>query len=407
MAAKNEERAHALLGASSAKKWLNCTPSAKLEETMEDTTSDSAEEGTLAHSVCELKLSRLFTDTNMTQRTFTGKFNKLKKEKHYNAEMDGFTDKYVEYISQIAYGYQTAPYVAIEKRVDYGNYAKDGFGTSDCIILSGEECHVIDFKYGKGVAVSAEGNPQMGLYALGVLNAYGIIYPIKRVTMHIVQPRLSNYSSWQTSRDELVAWGNAVVKPKAELAYAGAGEYKQGDWCDSGFCKAAGTCRKRAEENMAVGETNPIDGKLKLPPLLNNKEVGDILEQAQFLAAWVKKLEAFALKEMENGNKVDGWKLVEGRSNRVIAELDTVLKKLMDAGYDKAILYNTEPLAMTRLESVIDGEDWKSIVSPSIIKPPGKPTMALETDPREEYKLKPTAEEAFGGENSFHKEEQI
>lgn len=403
--AKKEEREHALLSASSAKKWLNCTPSARLEDILGDATSDSAEEGTLAHNICELKLSKLFTDTNMPQKTFTTKLNRLKKEKHYKPEMDGFTDRYVEYISQIAYGYSAAPHVAIEKRVEYGNYAKDGFGRADCVILSGEDCHIIDFKYGKGIPVKAEGNPQMGLYALGVLNAYGIIYPTRRVTMHVVQPRLSNYATWQTTKDELTAWGNAVVKPMAQLAYAGEGECKQGEWCDSGFCKAAATCRKRAEANLAVAETDPKDGKLKLPPLLTNQEVGEILGRAQSLAAWVKKLGAFALKEMECGNKIDGWKLVEGRSNRVITELDAVLQELMNAGYDKEILYNTEPLAMTNLEGVIDGEDWKSIVVPHIIKPPGRPTIAQNTDGREEYKSKPTAEEAFGGENSFQKEE--
>lgn len=408
MPAKKKEREHALLSASSAKKWLNCTPSARLEDTLPDSTSDSAKEGTIAHDLCELKLRKLFIEPAMSERTYKTRHNKIKKEELYDPEMERHTDTYVEYIQLLAYGYQSTPYIVIEKRVDYGIYAPEGFGRADCIIIYGNTLHVIDFKYGKGVPVYAEKNPQMSLYALGALYAYDMIYQIENVIMTIVQPRLDNISEWETSADILRQWGNDVVKPKAELAFKGEGEYCQGPWCDDCFCRAAATCSHRAKENMSIEQDylNPISGTYDMPPILTNEDAGKVLERAQNLARWVKKLERHALESLIKGEDIPGWKVVEGRSNREFTSADDAYEALIKAGYKRELLYDQKPIPLTEAEKQVSKEDYEAILSKYIIKPKGKPTLALEGDKRPAYEVKPSIEEAFGGENQYKEENQ-
>lgn len=408
MTAKNKDREHALLSASSAKKWLNCTPSARLEDTLPDSTSDSAKEGTLAHDLCELKLRKLFTEPAMSDRTYKTRWNKLKKNELYDPEMERYTGAYVEYVQLLAYSFPTSPHIAIEKQVDYGLYAPEGFGRADCIIISGNTLHVIDFKYGKGVPVYAEENPQMSLYALGALYAYDMIYPIENVVMTIIQPRLDNISEWKTTAEALKQWGNEVVKPKAKLAYKGEGEYCQGPWCDDCFCRAAAVCSHRAKENMSIEQDyiSPITGSYDMPPVLSNEDVGKILERAQNLARWVKKLERHALEALLQGKAIPGWKIVEGRSNREFTNVDDAYDALIKAGYKRELLYDQKPISLTEAEKQVSKEDYENILNKYIIKPKGKPTLALEGDKRPAFEVKPSVEEAFGGENQY-KEENI
>lgn len=394
-----KERKHALLSASSAKKWLNCTPSAVLENTLEEKTSPAAQEGTLAHEIGELKLRKLFTEQSMTDRTYKSRLNKLKKNELYLEEMDRHTDAYVDYVSNIAYGYESVPYISIEKQLDYGEWAKEGFGTADCIIIAGKTCHVIDFKYGKGVPVEAKANPQMGLYALGVLAAYGFIYPIEKVIMSIVQPRLNNFSSWETTANELRTWGDVIVKPKAVLAYKGEGEFIPGEYCDKCFCRAAGICRAQKDYFMELEEY-----KEKIPPLLSNEEVGDVLQKAQNIAMWVEKLKSYALNELLKGNEIPGWKIVEGRSNRTFTDVDAAFGALIDAGYEEAVLYDKKPITLTEIEKIISKEDYGQILAGYIQKPKGAPTLAPESDKRAEYKQNNNAADDFGGGNKYTEE---
>lgn len=399
------EREHALLSASSAKKWLHCTPSARLEDTIPDERSEYAAEGTLAHSLCELNLCKRFTDKNMTERTFKGRLNKLMKEPHYAKEMDGFTDSYVDYITDIAYGFPSMPFMAVEKRVDYSEWAPEGFGTCDCVMVYGDQMHICDFKYGKGVPVSAYENDQLRLYALGAWNELRMIFPIKRVVLHIIQPRTGNPSSWETSIEELLQWGRQVVKPAAQKAFKGEGECVQGEWCDSGFCRLRATCRKRAEENHklmgeAVNRDPNVSSVMKLPPQISNEEVGRILKDAQFLASWVKKLEAYAQGELLAGREIPGWKLVEGRSTRTISDVDAAFRALQAAGYPEAVLYEKKPYPLTELEKNIEKEH-REILSQYITKPQGKPTLAPADDKRPAMQFGTTAEEAFGGANTY------
>ncbi len=390
------ERAHALLAASSAKKWIHCPPSARLEEVFPDKSSTEASEGTLAHAIGELKLRKLFVEMAMTERTYKTRLNKLKKDPLYQDEMERYTDSYADYVSKIAYSYSSAPYIAIEKKVDYSSIAPEGFGTADCVILSKNECHVMDLKYGKGVPVYSEENPQLSLYALGVITAYRMFYPIEKVILHIIQPRLDNFSSWETTVSQLQEWAEEKIMPAALLAFDGKGEFNQGSWCDECFCKAAATCKHRAKTNILLSE---YEGKV--PPLLTNEDVGSILEKAQFLAKWVKKLEGYALNQLVKGNEIPGWKIVEGRSNRAFSDVDKAFEALQAAGYDKSILYENKPLPLTEVEKIIGKDDFKTILGDFIVKPQGAPTLALHGDKREQMVLNSTAAEDFGGNNAY------
>lgn len=402
---RKEEREHALLSASSAHKWLYCTPSARLEEALPDKTGRAAEEGTLAHAMCELKLSKLFTDKNMTQKTYTTRMNKLQKHELYSPEMERFTQEYVDYIQELAFSMPAAPFIAVEKRLNYGDWAPEGFGTGDCVLLQGTELHIVDFKYGKGVPVSAEGNPQLALYALGALAEFGIIYPIEKVVLHIVQPRLKSFTNWETSREELLAWGT-WVKNRAELAYRGDGDFVEGAYCDSCFCKIAGTCRHRADNHMGLMDTamDPVSGKVSEPATLSDEEVGAILKKAQFLKKWVEKLEKYALDTLLAGGAIPGWKLIEGRSNRSFSNQEEVFSAIISSGYNEELLYERKPLSLTEVEKILDRETWQTVVTPYVINPEGKPTLAPADDKRPELKLKTSAEDAFGGENQYKEE---
>lgn len=415
MGKKKEERTHALLSASSAKKWINCPPSARLEESIAEEESGYAKEGTLAHSICELKLQKLFTDKNMTERTYKSRLKKLQQEDLYGPEMEGFTDEYADYVSGIAFSFPTPPFVAVEKRLDYSPWAPEGFGTGDAVIIHGKQLHIIDFKYGKGVLVKAEGNPQLMLYALGAYHEFARLFQIEEAHLHIVQPRIPNNSAWAVSMEKLLEWGEHIVKPAAELAYKGEGEFKpaaycRGDsenYCKSGFCKAYGRCRATAEQNLALME-EAFDTKRnvrKLPPMLSWEEVGALLKKAMFLKSWVESLEKASLNHLVSGGELPGWKIVEGRNNRKLSDADAALEELMKAGYEEAVLYNRVPIPLGELEKVCNKEDRQNILSRYIIKPQGKPTLAPADDKREAMEIqRVSAEEAFGGENSYKEE---
>lgn len=401
-----EERKHALLSASSSKRWINCTPSARLSETFPETTSDYAKEGTLAHDICELKLRKLFIEPGMPERTFKSAHNKLKKHVLYDPEMERYTDEYVDYIQRIAYSYPVSPKIVLEKEVHYGHVARDGYGFSDCVILSGTDCHVVDFKYGKGITVSAEENPQMMLYAIGAIAEYGIAYPVEQVILHIVQPRTKNFSRWELPAGKLQEWAEQTVKPAAELAWEGKGAFKQGPWCDDCFCPAAGTCRARMEENMEALQKHldPVTGKLMDEALLSNEEIGAILPLLELAAPWIKKVQKAALDKLLKEEKIPGWKLVEGRSNRNLPEPDKAYEALVAAGYKKAMFYEKKPIALTEAEKVITKDDYNTILAPFVVKPKGSPALAPEKDKRPAYQKDTTPQEDFGGENQYKEE---
>lgn len=381
---------HALLSASGAHRWLRCPPSARLEETLPESTSAFADEGSLAHELAALKLEKKFTvlkPSDHKKRMAAIKANPL-----YQAEMDGYTEVYLDYILGVVHAHPVKPYLAIEKQVDYGHIAPEGFGTADCIVIAGTQMSVIDLKYGKGIPVSAYENEQMKLYALGAIRAYQMIYCIETVKLTIVQPRLESISEFEISTADLLAWGDSI-KSTAAMAFAGLGHFTPGEkQCQ--FCLAAGTCRARAEKNLALAKIAPA-----LPPLLTNEEVGQTLKAAQDLAKWAKKLESVALNKLLDGEEIPGWKAVEGRSNREIDNLDEAFAILKSNGYDESLLYNRQPVSLTDLEDpkLVGKKKLKELIGAYIIKPPGKPTIATADDIREPFKRLSAADEFGGG----------
>lgn len=381
-----EEREHAILSASSAHKWLICTPSARLEEKFPNKTSDYMEEGTLAHEIAEFKVRSYFLEP-IPKATYTRRLNKLKAEKHFSKEMLDHTETYLEFIKGETLKTQTRPFITVEQKVDFSNYVPEGFGTADCIVISGNTLHVIDFKYGKGVKVDAEENPQMKLYALGALSQFGIFYDIDNISMSIVQPRLDSISTYNISKTDLLDWGENIVKPQAQKAFNGTGDFTQGEHCR--FCKAKGTCEFRAKENMkVVEEIQDITG------IVSNSELGEVITKTDGMEQWIKDIRAYALEQLLKGEDVPGWKAVEGKSNRKIVDVDKAFEIVEANGFEKAILYERKPITLTQLEKVVGKTKLTEMIGDYIEKPKGAPTLAKESDKRGPYKV--SASEEFG-----------
>lgn len=381
---------HALLSASSAARWLHCTAAPRFEEQFPENTSEYAEEGRLAHAICELKVIKHFT-TAIKPRTFTTRLKKLKENPLYQDEMDKTSDLYLEHLTERAMQYDTKPNVAAEVLVDFAEYVPEGFGTCDCIMIGGDTLSITDYKHGKGVPVSAENNPQMRLYALGALKRYKPVYGdrIKRVCMTIDQPRIQTEPSSETiTVEELLAWGESI-KPIAAKAYMGLGIFCPGEHCR--FCRGKAKCKARADQNTALEEFKdcvPQNGEK--PPLfgqgtLTDEEIGDLLIRGQELVKWYKDLEEYALGTILKGGTIPGWKAVAGRSNRTFTDTEAALNAAMAAGYDKSLLYELKPKTLTELEKLMGKAEFADKLGSFVVKPVGKPTLALLTDKREAY----------------------
>lgn len=357
---------HAILSASSAHRWMNCTPSARLEQEFEDHSTEAAAEGTAAHALAEHKLRKAL------------KLQTRKPKSNYdNDEMDAYTDGYVAYVLE-AYeeAKQRCPdaMLLIEQRLDFSGYVPDGFGTGDALIVADDTLHICDFKYGQGVLVDAQENPQMQLYALGALSIFDSLYDIETVTMHIYQPRRENISVWTISVEDLKKWAEQTLKPLAEQAFAGEGDYQPGAWCI--FCKAAVRCRARAEENLRLAQH-----EFKLPPLLSDAEVGVVLDKLDALIKWANELKDYAQDEaLNHGKQWPGWKLVEGRSIRKYTDEDAVIEAANAAGYKD--IFKKTLLPITEMERLMGKQGFTDILGKLVHKPAGKPALVPESDKR-------------------------
>lgn len=366
---------HAVLSASSAHRWLYCTPSARLEEQFPDSAGEAAAEGSLAHAIAELKLRKYFG--LMGPAAFTRMMNKLKKDEKYEEVMQTHTDVYVDLIRETA-----APegsMVFIEKKLDLSKYVPQGFGTADCIVLHGTDAHVFDFKYGQGVPVHAEENPQMMLYALGALYTYSAVFPVRNIKMTIVQPRLNNIGTWEIEAEDLLTWANDFLIPRAQMAWDGAGAFNPGD-AQCRFCRANAQCRARAEENEKIAKY-----EFKKGPLLENWEIADILGRIDELVKWANSIKEYALTAVLSGENIPGWKAVEGRSNRAFTDTDAAFEMLISTGVSKDILYERKPITLTAVEKLLGKKAFDELCGPYVDKPKGKPTLAPETDKRPPY----------------------
>lgn len=398
---------HALLSPSAASRWLNCTPAPRLEAELPDSTSTFAAEGTLAHSVCELLARKKFTIVKPSAHNAA--LRKLKKDELWNDEMLATATTYVDHLAERSMEFRHKPYMAFEVKVDITDYAPEAFGTCDCVMIGGEELIITDYKHGKGVPVSAEDNPQMMLYALGALKLYRPIYgeAIKRVTVYIDQPRLDSYSSHSMTVDELLAWGENIVKPKAAIAFAGLGNFTPGEHCR--FCRAKAQCRARAGAHTALEDFKdailpgtPQEAQAtpdNIPPLLTYAEIGDLLTRGKSLVDWYNSLEEYALNAVLNGKTIPGYKVVEGTSRATFApDFDTAANVLIAAGYKKATLYRDTPETLANLDKLVGGRaKLQELLGDHLYKPPGKPALAVESDKRPAYS---SAAADFGGEVS-------
>ena len=385
--AGHKGRAHALLSASGAHRWMNCTPSAVLESQFPDTTSEAEKEGTLAHEMAEAKLQHLFNTQDYRKAKLTRTLNKIKKDELYQPEMDGYTDDYVAYVRKSAMEFEKSPYIAIEKRLDLTAYIPDGFGTADCVMIGERTLHIIDLKYGKGVPVSAENNEQLMIYALGALEAYKMLFAIDTVKVSIVQPRIDNTNSSAYSVTLLRDWGEDV-KELANIAIKGEGKYTPGDWCR--FCRARQQCRARADKNIELAfEVG------KKPPLITNEEVGEYLRKGEDVAKWLTELQDYALAECLAGRDVDGYKAVEGRGSRAWTDMDAAFEAITEDGTDEAMLYERKPLTLAQVEKLMGKAHFEDVAGEYVIKNPGKPTLVPSTDKRQAITNKISANEAF------------
>ena len=339
-----------------------------------------------------------------TTRRFASDLKKLQEKPLYSPEMLQTAETYVEYLERKAMSYDAKPYVTVEVRVDFSEYVPGDFGTCDCAMIGGDLLHITDYKHGKGVPVSAECNPQMRLYALGALKRYNTVYGdrIKRVSMGICQPRLSDDPSEELlTVEELQAWGESI-KPIAREAFEGPGKFCPGDHCR--FCKGKAICSARAQKFMAfeVFEDAVIKGRpaelqaaldaardqyADMPTVLSDQDVGDLLIAAAGLSAWYADLQDYAMSAILDGREIPGWKLVEGRSVRAFDDTDAVFKLLNDAGWDDAVLYDRKPKTLAQLEKLLGKREFGEVCGSHIVRPRGKPTLALASDKRAAYNL--------------------
>lgn len=362
---------HAYLSASASHRWLACPPSAKLCANIADQTSEYAKQGTDCHELCaylvEKALGRAVTDPT-ENLTF------------YDAEMQICAEEYRNYVLEqieAAKEFCKDPQVMIEQRLDFSRWVENGFGTGDCVIVADEVLQIIDYKHGLGVLVSAGdeehgGNSQMMCYALGALEAFGDIYDINQIKMTIFQPRRDNVSTYTISKDDLLKWAEEVLAPTAQLAYTGKGEFKAGDHCQ--FCKVKATCRKRAEYNLELAKYD-----FEMPATLDDIEIAAILAKVDEMISWGNDIKEYALQQAQSGVHFDGWKIVEGKSNRKFTDEAAVVFKVKDAGYDP---YEKKLLGITAMSTMLGKKKFEELLGELVYKPPGKPTLVPESDKR-------------------------
>ena len=354
---------HAFLSASASHRWLNCPPSAKLCESLPDQTSSYAQEGTDCHELCaylvEKALGRNVKDPteNLT---------------YYNAEMQNCAEEYCSFVMEQleeAKKHCKDPQVMVEQRLDFSSFVENGFGTGDCVIVADDVLHIIDYKHGLGVLVEATNNSQLFCYALGALEIFDDLYDITEVKMSIFQPRRSNTDTFTIRKEDLLTWANEVLVPTAKLAYEGKGEFNAGDHCQ--FCKVKASCRKRAEYNLQLAKYD-----FAMPATLDSIEIAAILPKIDQLISWGNDLKEFALKQAQSGTHYEGFKVVEGRSNRKYTDDAVVAAAVTDAGFDP---YEKKLLGVTAMTTLLGKKRCEELLGGLIYKPQGKPALVPES----------------------------
>lgn len=378
---KHSERDHALLAASAANRWLNCTPSAKLEDAEGPRESSIyAEEGTLAHELGELYIRHDVLET-VDDQVFSDRFDEIMNNQLFSEEMLDVVPIYVDYCTEqfnAAKANDAQSIMDVEQKLDLTEYVPESFGTADCVVIGGNLIEVIDYKHGKGVPVYAEWNKQLMLYGLGALRKYDMLFDIEEVRLTIVQPRINNISSWQISVKELIDWAETELAPAAKLAFAGDGELKAGEWCK--FCAVKNRCRTLYQKNMELAEYD-----FQKPALLDDEEIADILKKTPALIEWANSIHEYAQDKAINQGKVwPGFKLVEGISRRKWLDEDAVAEaiftKIPEASEDQ--VYDMKLKTITQIEKIFGKKIVAEQLSDVIVKPQGKPTLVPVSDKR-------------------------
>ena len=374
---------HARLNPSSAERWIHCPGSVALSEQCPPRgSSEYADEGTKAHSIAEAKLRQIIGEISLKE------LEKIIKKHQTDGEMEEATDFYRDQVVEILAAAGKDAELMVEQRFSLNRWAPESFGTSDAVVIGDGKIEVIDLKYGKGVKVSAKGNPQLRMYGAGAANLFEGMYDFDTVRMTIIQPRLDHVSTEELPLEELMSWMNDVVKPAAREAYDGTGEIDAGDWCR--WCPAKAVCRKRTEKNLELAKM-----EFRSPDLLSADEIGEVLRQAEELSKWTSDVQAYALEQALAGEHFDGWKLVEGRSNRTITDQIKAAELLKAAGFDEAILFKHELYGITQLEKNCGKKKLAEVIGELIEKPQGKPVLVPESDKREELNSADAAKADF------------
>lgn len=384
---------HALLGASSAARWIACPPSARATENLPDEESEYAAEGTKAHEVCEVALRRNLKNWEQGQALMEvipgGALGKDEK----SSEIIRAANQYIDFIHEQWALFPHKPGVFIEQEVDVSRWVPGGFGTCDCLMIGDGILHIVDFKYGKGVPVSPVRNPQLMYYALGAYALFDGIEEIDTVRMSIVQPRIQEEpETWELSLADLLTWAREVLTPAAQMAWKGEGEFCPGTHCKDHFCKAYPNCRAWQDKYGPLAGFEP----LPQPATLTDEELGDWLRKVQGLAQYTRDLEDYAQTALLEGRSLPGWKLVAGRSTRKWVDQDAAFKQMEANGTNEAMLYTRTPISLTVAEKMIGKKKFAETMSAFITKAPGAPKLAQDSDPRPAYNplegFKPTEE---------------
>ena len=381
--------AHAILSPSGASRWMSCTPSARLEQSFPDSSGEAAAEGTLAHALGELILRAWFN--LIDQETYNQERFAIDANPLYNEDLSSHASAYASFVVNaftIATETTKDALIEIEKSLNLTDYIPEGFGTGDAVIIADGILDIIDLKYGKGVRVSCENNKQMMLYGLGALREYDYMYNIHTVRLTIYQPRMDNISSWEISVRELLDWAITQLIPRAKLAFEGRGDFCPGDHCR--FCKVKPQCEALAEFQLQIAQHD-----FQNPDLLTDDDIADILNRADSFTNWIKSVTDFAFAQALEGKKWPGYKLVEGRSNRIYVDQDKAAGALLQAGYEYNSIYTRSLLGITAMEKLITKKTFDSLLSNLVIKPAGKPTLVPDSDKRSEYNTAASAAEDF------------
>ena len=380
---------HARCSASSAFRWINCPGSVTLSEQCPDPgSSNYADEGTLAHSLGELKLRRWLKEISKSR--YERELVDIQASEYYDGEMQEAIDFYVDTVLEEYAAAGGGAILMVEQRLDLSRWIPEGFGTGDAVIISitGHYIQIIDFKYGKGIKVEALENPQLRLYGLGAADLFEGLYDFDTVKTTIVQPRLNHVSSEESSLKDLLLWADEDVAPRAIMAMEGTDYLAAGDWCR--FCPAKAVCRERASANLELARY-----EFRRPLLLTDEEIGEVLQKANELQKWVADVSAYALDQALAGRHFAGWKLVEGRSVRKYADDLRVADALKAAGFDEAMLYERKLYGITAMEKTVGKKRLTEILGDLIIKPQGKPVLVPESDKRDPINTAAAAQADF------------